>query len=354
MVFKNIKFEQKRTPPTNLDLQSNDDKIRDTITIILVFFIIYCIIIYLLKWPLHTFLSGHQVFTYPPGSIYAGYIKSEYTIGEQLSKFYLFIIVLVSVFSYRVVNKPTKIKLSISFLLLSLIMYMSESNMLTEKTQPIFGLIGVAFIGFFLLRLRSWLSLILFIVGITLISCGSLNDFASENESIRSLLPTFIFRILHITTEERFDVMGIAFICLSAILCFRVPLRHFIAKNTKGSLLILLSSGIMTTGNGFLHYQYEPIKRLYLIALAMTIVGFLGLVLVNKNINKAYPSLMLVTEDVFYLFIFFFFVVLPSIHGKARSSTALLLWLPSMIFIAIYLWRCHSVHHTGVDGTETE
>jgi hypothetical protein len=78
----------------------------------------------------------------------------------------------------------------------------------------------------------------LFIVGITLISCGSLNDLTGENESISSLLPTFIFHISHITSEERFDVIGIVFISLSAILCFRVPLRHFIAKNTKGSLLI--------------------------------------------------------------------------------------------------------------------
>ena len=88
----------------------------------------------------------------------------------------------------------------VSFLLFSLSIYMSESNMLIEKTQPIFGLIGVAFISFFLLQSRSWLSFIFFIVGIMLISCGSLLDFAHENESIRSLLPASIFHFLHNTS----------------------------------------------------------------------------------------------------------------------------------------------------------
>jgi len=340
--LKNIKFVQTRTPPTGLVLQSNDDKIRDTIKIILVFFMIFGIF-YFLGRPLHNFLRRYEVFTYAPAHIC---IKSEYSIFEQLSKFYLFIILLVSVFSYRVLNEPTKIKLSISILLLSLSMYMSESNMLTEKTQPIFGLIGVAYVSFFLLRSRSWLSLIIFIIGITFISCGSLNDLIGENESISSLLPTFTSPVLHITSEERFELIGVAFITLSTILCFRVPLRHFIANNTEGILLILFSAGMITTGNGFLHYQYRPGEKLYIIALTMTIVGFLGLVLATKNIKKMFPSLTLVTADVFYLFIFFFFVVLPSIHGYERSSTAILLWLPFMIFIAIYLWRCRSVNNT--------
>lgn len=337
MVSKNIKFEQKRTPPTNLDLQSDDVKIRDTVVIILVFFVIYCIF-YLLGWPLCSFLSRYID------------VRSEYTTREQLSKFYLFIIVLLSVFSYRVLNKPVKIKLSISFLLLSLIMYMSESNMITEITQPIFGLIGVAFIGFFLLRSRSWLILLLLIVSFMLLSYGSLTNLANENEFVKSLLPTFIFHFIYFSLEEQFEVTGIAFLCLSAILCFRVPLLHFISINKRASILMLLSSGILTIGNGFLHWQYGPGNARYLIALAMTIVGFLGLVYANKKISKTFPRLMLVTEDLFYLFIFFFFVVLPSIHGDKRSSTALLLWLPSMIFMATYLWRCHP----GVNRTVTE
>ena len=343
MVLKNITFGPKRTPITNLDLQSNDDKLRNTLIFILGFLIIFYIC-FLLEWPFNTFLSRY----FPIST------RSEYTLGEQLSKFYLFIIMLVSIFSYRVLNKPTKIKLSISFLFLSLSMYMSESNMIPGKTRPIFGLIGIAFAGFFLLRLRYWLSLILFITGFTLIFSGSFTDLIYENESINSLLPAFILGFFPYALEEQFDVLGIAFLCLSVLLCFRVPLQRFIAKNTIGSLLILLSSGMMTIGNGFLHYQYRPSNQLYVAALIMTIVGFLGFVFANKIINKTYPSFTLATEDFFYLFIFAFFVVLPSIHGRTRHWTALLLWLPSLILMAIYLWRCHSVHYKSVNENETE
>ena len=297
---------------------------------------------YLLEWPYNTFLS--KLIT----------IRSEYTVGEQLSKLYLFTIVLVSVLSYRILTDATKIKLSISFLLLSLIMYMSESNMITEEAQPIYGLIGGAFTGYYLFRLRSWLCLSLFIGGFSLILCGSLTDFTHENETIHSLVPPFIFHILNITSEERFDVTGIGLFCLSAILCFRIPLLHFITRNKIGSVLLLLSSATMTSGNGFLHYQYRPGMILYFVALVMTIGGCLGVVFTNKYINKTYPGLMLVTEDFFYLFIVVFFVLLPSTHGTARSSTALFLWLPSMIFMAVYFWQSHSVHHIGVDRNNIE
>jgi len=336
MVSKNISCKPKSTPPTNLDLYNNDGQIKHVTIIILVFWITFYICL-LLENPLHTFLSSYIT------------MRSEYTLGEQLSKFYLFIIVLLSVFSYQNLKEPTKIKLSISFLLLGLIMYMSESNMITEKTQPIFGLIIVVCTGMLLLRDRSWSSLTFFVMGFIVISFGVLSDLAHENESIRRLLPVFIFKLLHITSEERFDMIGIAFLCLSGILCFRFPLRNFITKNTKGTLLILLTSGMITAGNGFLHHQYNPSSKIYIVALAMTISGFLGLIFVNKSISKKDIILALITEDLFYLFIFSFFVVLPSIvYGGERNSTALLLWLPFMFFMAIYLWRYHPEHHTGV------
>ncbi|MDH3445795.1 MAG: hypothetical protein OEN50_17865, partial [Deltaproteobacteria bacterium] len=198
----------------------------------------------------------------------------------------------------------------------------------------------------YLLRLRSWLSVIFLIVGFTLVSFGLLTDLKQENEFVSSLLPSFIFHYLDITLEERYELIGIAFLCLSAILCFRVPLRQFIAKNIKGCLLILLASGAITFGNGFLHYQYNPSGNLHLLALVMTIIGFLGLMFTNKRVSTSHAIFTLVTEDLFYTFIFLFFVLLPSIHGRARTLTAFLLWLPIMIFIAINLWRFHPAHQT--------
>lgn len=329
----------KITPSTNLYLHNKDDQIKHVTIIILGFWFTYYMC-FLLENPIDTFLSS----LIP--------MRSEYTVGEQLSKFYLFIIVLISVFSYRVLKELTAIKLSMSFLLLGLIMYMSESNMISEKVQPIFGLIIVAYTSMLLLRARFWLSFALFVVGFTFITGGVLSDLAHENESISSLLPVFIIQLLHITSEERFDATGIALLCLSAILCFRVPLRYFITKNTKGTLLMLLASGMIAAGNGFLHYQYHPSGKLRLGALAMTIIGFLGLMFVNKSISKKDAVLTLITENLFYLFIFFFFVVLPSVYGNQESSTSLLLWFPFMLFMAVCLWRRHPANNEGVNGLE--
>jgi len=91
-----------------------------------------------------------------------------------------------------------------------------------------------------------------------------------------------------------------------------------------------------------LHWQYGPGNYLHLFALTMTVIGFLGLMFVNKkSFEGEGAALRLITEGIFYMFVFSFFVVLPSIHGHARASTAILVWIPFMFFTALYLWRSH-------------
>ena len=315
----------------NRNSSINDGRVGQSIAIILGFWLIYCLF-YLLESPYHAFLTKFMT------------IRSEYTLPEQLSKFYLFVIMLVSVYCYRVLHQPVRIKLSIAFLLLSLVFYMSESNMISEMTQPVFGLVIIVSIGALLLLGHFWLSLSFFVIGLGVIVIGVLCDIAHENETIGSLLPEIVFELLHKVSEERFDETGIALLCLSAILCFRDLLRDFAVNNTKAIILMVLASGMITSGNGFLHYQYNPSCKIQPIALLMTISGFLALVFFNKRLNKKGAILTLVTEDLFYLFLFSFFVVLPSIHGTSRSTVALLVWLPFVLFMAIYLWRQHPVH----------
>ena len=316
-------------------LHNIDSQIVHTVAIICGFWLIF-FVFYLMRTPYHGFLKDYII------------VKSEYRMGEQISKYYLFIIVLISVLSYQTSNETSKIKLSISFLMLGLIMYMSESNMVTENTQPIFGLIIVVSTCIFLLRARSWFSIVLLIVGFIMVGCGSLIDLAHEKEIVSLLLPTFIIPLLEFLPEDYYETLGIAFLCLSAILCFQVTLQDFLKRNKKVTFLILLASGIMVFGNGFLHHQYSPGKKLHLVSLLMTISGFLGLVFFTKSSSKKNPIFNLVTEELFYIFIFAFFVVLPSLHGPARSATALFLWLPTMFFMAVYLWKRHPANCADV------
>lgn len=327
------------TLPSDMDLQDADHAIRDILLLILGVIGIHYVA-YFLESPVETLLS--KLIT----------VRSEYEIGEQLSKLYLFVTVLLSAFSYRTSVKPHEVKLSIAFLLLGLVMYMSESNMITEETQPLFGFLAIVCTVFFLLRLRSWLSLVVFVLGFLFVSLGSMVDLIYEHESIYSLVPGFIESFLHRGLEERCEGLGAAFVCLSALLSFRTPLGHLIVKDGKRSLLLLVSAGLMTSGNGFLHYQYGPGGKLYGVALVMTIVGFLGLVFVGKALTGTYPSRTSVGSDLFYVCAFFIFVVMPSIHGHARSTAALLLWLPAMVFLGLYLWHQHSARRGSLHETK--
>ena len=306
-------------------------KMKDSALIILVFFVTYYMF-YLLESPFHAFIESLVT------------LRSEYTIGEQLSKFYLFTTLLVSIFAYRILTKSTEIKLSISFLLFSIILYTSESNMIQETTQPIFGLIGIAFTAYFLFRLRLWLSLILFFSAFVFFSFGSLIDFVHERESIKEILPNFIYVFLDPALEERFDVIGALFFCLSSIIAFQVPLLSFIKNHSKKTLLILLSSLAISVGNGLLHYQYQPSDTLYMNAIIITMIGFSGLILSSKNINKDYPKLTSIPDSLIYVSIFLCFVVLPSYSPLALLAfyNSLLIWSPVIIFISIYMWHSHN------------
>jgi hypothetical protein len=326
---------EKRASLATSNLHNIDSQIMHTVAIILGFWLIF-FVFYVMRTPYHEFLKNFIT------------IKSEYRMSEQISKFYLFIIVLISVISYRVSNQANNIKLSISFLMLGIIMYMSESNMITETTQPIFGLIIVVSTCIFLSRLHFWFSIVLLIVGFTLVGYGSLTDLAHEQKLFSSLLPAFILHLLDPSLEDHFETLGIAFLCLSTILCFQGTLRDFIKRKKKVTLFILLVSGMITLGNGFLHYQYLPSRELHCVSLLMTISGFLGLVFFTKGSSKKNAIFKLVTEEFFYIFIFVFFVVLPSLHGRQRSATALFLWLPTMLFMAVYLWRRHPANCADV------
>lgn len=230
-------------------------------------------------------------------------------------------------------------------------MYMSESNIIGETAQPIFGVIGITVTTYFLFRLRSWLSLALFFSAFVFLSFGSLIDFIHERESIKEYLPNFIYYFLDMTSEERFDVIGALLFSLSAILSFQVPLRHFLVNNTKETLLILLSSGIMTVGNGLLHYQYNPDNELYLFALMLTTIGFLGIVFFGKIINKKYKSLTSITDNIFYLLLFLAFVILPSYPAAIWMIVkySLFIWLSIIILMTIYMWRSHNTSTELVD-----
>ena len=267
-------------------------------------------------------------------------LRSEFTFYEQMSKYYLFIIILISIFSYRIQSELNKVKLSIGFLLFGLLLYLSESNMISTNLQPIFGIIMIAYIFILLLKERSAIVLLILLFGLALTSVGILSDFISENDKLFSMVPR---KYLHtiIYKEERFDCIGLSLICISAIIYFLDDLHYLLKNNRKGALFILLSSAMITVGNGFLHYQYHPRNRVILPALILIITGYFGILLTNKYVSAKKYRVILITEEYFYFFLFLFFVALPLLFGNNNEAVSLFFWLPIFISSGIYLYFQH-------------
>ena len=213
------------------------------------------------------------------------FLKHEYRLTEQLSKYYLLLTILISVHCYVTQNLRTRVKLSICFLLLGLVMYLSESNMIAENTRPVFGFIILVYTFFLLARNREWIPFLLLFLGCIAISQGVLIDTVHDNikfgrpDFIETILPEPIRNYLYKCTEERFEVIGAAFVCLSMINYSLESLIFFFKNNKYATFGFLATAGMISVGNTYLHWQHKPSLELTLFSLTLTIVGFLGLII---------------------------------------------------------------------------
>jgi len=268
--------------------------------------------------------------------------KSEYRVDEQLSKFYLFIMILISLYSYQFVHDSGKAKIGICFFVLGLTMYLSESNMITTHTQPLFAFIILSFTFYFLIQNKSWLTIFILLFGLLSIFGGYMLDLIYDGRIHKLLVPSQLSLILKNIGEERFELIGIAATCLSAMIYFLNPMKKFAKNNMKGILSLIISSGLIAVGNGYLHFQYEPGRKLQLFGFFLSASGWLGLILTNKILREKDALLKLVPKDVYYVVMFVLFVLLPTIYGESnRDLISIILWLPTIVLFAVYLTRRH-------------
>lgn len=268
---------------------------------------------------------------------------SEWNLLEQLSKYYLFVVMLVSIISYNHQKQIYKIKLSIGFLLIGLVMYLSESNMITNTAQPVFGIVIFGYIFYFLFKYRSWLTVSLIFLGLATILLGWVIDYTTENEWVYDYFPQYALGYFNEKIrEEGCDAIGLAFVCVSVIICFLDSLSAFFKENKlRYVLLVMVTSGMITVGNGFLHWQHHPNIKIKTFALVLTLLGFIGFILTNKYLLQKYRNLTMVDEEKQYLYMFFVFVVLPAVSGYQNTMISLVLWFPAFMFMGGYLFFRH-------------
>ncbi|MBF0188288.1 MAG: hypothetical protein HQL50_10235 [Magnetococcales bacterium] len=278
-------------------------------------------------------------------------LRSEYMIGEQLSKFYLFIIVLSSIHSYQVVKHPEEIRTSIAFLMMSLIIYLSESNMIVESAQILFGLILFIALSRTLLISRAWLSLTLIVMGFAFFCCGAIADHLNDQGSWVDQIPVWVVTFVSPLSEERLELNGIVCLCLATLLHFRVYLITLLFSFPGKVAMLMIAVLALTFGNGFLHHGYHPEGLFQLAGLLYTLGGFLGILAINNELTKNGIGFTLISREVFISFLFVFFLLLPSSHGQNQLSVSLLVWLPFFVLFAHALWRHHPTNSFEEEST---
>lgn len=314
-----------------MDKMEKTSGLRNVLLFFLIFWVLFAVL-YLLNGPVSNLMSRVIV------------VQGEYTVTEQLSKYYLFLTILISVYAYQVVREPIKVKLSICFLIFALILYLSESNMITEQTQPLFGLVILAGLLYWFLKSHAWFVGGLIMLVYLSLTGGVVLDLISENERVQSWLPPAVVNFPNrlmaqgFDLEDTFDVVGLGLLCMAVIVYFLDPVRRFVKNNAIGTFSLLITSGLITAGNSFLHFQYQPNQKIVLVGLSLSLIGFAGLILSNKYLNKKDATLSLISEDFFYIFVFFFFVILPAVFGRRSDVRSLVLWLPTMALLGVYLY----------------
>jgi hypothetical protein len=305
-------------------LGSREDRV---IAAILLCFSSLFFLVYALEAPINEFVAGFIR------------MRSEYTVNEQLSKFYIFLVIVLSIHSYQIFTDRVKIKLSVCFLFLGIAMYLGESNMITEQAQPFFGALVLPYIYWHLFRSRSYFVLTLLTAGLLAITMGYLIDSASEHRFMTKLLVDMeLADRLPKGREELFELLGVALICVAVIVFSLDFLKIFVRKNMVGTVFILACSAMITVGNGFIHYQYKPSQELMMFAASLSISGFFGFVLLHRSINRKNKELALINKECFYLFLYLFFILLPAVFGKISDKMSLLVWMPFLVAGGYYMY----------------
>lgn len=253
--------------------------------------------------------------------------RSEYNAIEQLSKFTLLYIVILAIKCLSQQKDKLLLKLSMVYLIFAMTMYLAESNMIKEKLQPVFAVLMMPFLFHGLFKKKAWLSATFLVFGLGVVTLGVTRDFMVESQAIADALPLPLIELITPLSEERLDMVGIGFIGLSALVLFFPSLRRFAQQGIIANGLTIWAVAMVAVGNGLSHYQYKPGPTLWLIGLIMALMGGLGVLIVNQVLINDEQKLFKKKPLLYCIFLFLFFIFLPSFVDRYSYILSLILWL---------------------------
>ena len=266
--------------------------------------------------------------------------KDEYHVGEQLSKYYLFLIILVGLHHYQTSRDSKHAALGIAYFVGGLALYLGESNRITNDVQAVMAPLIIVSMLVCLIRTRLWTATAFMLLGFFLIAFAALADQAHGKHYFAEYFLSDELRMFWMRfPEESLEVKGAAFYFISAIIACRVSLAEILRKDIKGVVLLALAAAVLTNGNGWLHFQYTPRGIFLHIGLLTTWAGFAGILAVNKRFSSTYVPLKIINENTFRIFLLGLFVILPAMYRRHRQPVSYLIWLPVLLGFANALWR---------------
>ena len=267
-------------------------------------------------------------------------MHSEYSLTEQWTKLLLLLMMLVSLVVYRNEEDRARIILALSFLLFALAMYFSESNFIDNAWQPYFGAVFIISIAWQLFMIDI-IALLFMFCGCAAIAMGMLGDIWKDHPEvlIDSILVFHTGRIAY-SLEEHLELGGVAFFAYANLFVFRDVVLEFSHKNRLSMIVLILSLGLIASGNSFAHWHYPHSQIMLATATAITFLGLLGVVFVSKRLLHGDIQLGFFDKGVFNYQCVLMFLILPVIYGWWNAGVLnLVVWVSFFIYAGNYLYK---------------
>lgn len=267
-------------------------------------------------------------------------MRSEYSLLEQGTNFLLLLMLVASLIVYRNEEETARIKLSMTFILFAVILYLSESNFIDSAWRPLF-VAALLLALIWKLSKIDLLALLMVFCGLAVLVVGILGDVWDDHPDLLPVWALSYGEIAH-PLEEYADLWGVAFFTYACFIVFRKTLTQFFLSNRVSLFVLVFSVGLVASGNSFAHWEYGPGRTTKMAATAMAFLGFAGVSLVHEKLSNSLMPFGLFDRSVFYSNFTLLFLVLPVIYGGVYGALNVIMWLCYFALAGAYLYRSNT------------
>ena len=261
-------------------------------------------------------------------------MQSEYTLLEQGTKALLLVMLFGSLIALNREDDDKRVLVAIVFSLFALALYFAESNFINEVLQPLAGAVFIL-ISLKLLLASDRIALVALLLGCGVIVLGIVSDVLLDHPDRLPSWPFFqSWQAVAAEVEEYFDFWGVAFISYASLIAFRSHITRALQESRTEFAALLAGIALITAGNSFAHWQYNPSPVFELIATAMAVLGVVGILRFGYGKDRPTPVFACFPKAEFSVILVALFIVLPIIYGGSGTPI-------NFVFVAAFLYTAY-------------